>query len=106
MRVYIEAAFRKQGGEVYIGEEAWTHLESLAGDTMAKFIERYVRGPIQMLLAEGEQPMLDLRAVSEGNFIDIALGNECLHILRSAPEPTDDLADAMPSDAADGIPGA
>jgi hypothetical protein len=101
----LEAAFRKQRGEVYIGEDAWTHLESLAGPTMSKFIERYVRGPIQTLLAQGEKPLLELRAVFEQNAVDIALGNEHLHILRSTPAATDDAEDPMPSDADDAMPG-
>jgi hypothetical protein len=102
----LEAAFRKQKGEVYIGERAWAHLESLAGDTMAKFIERYVRGPIQALLTEGDKPLLDLRAKFGAGAIDIGLGTECLHILRGIPEPTDDAEDEMPPDADDAIPGA
>jgi len=102
----LEAAFRKQRGEVHIGEDAWTHLEGLAGETMAKFIDRYVRGPIQTLLAEGEKPLLELRAALGHDSIDIALGNEHLHILRSTPAPTDDDEDSMPPDADEAIPGA
>ena len=43
-------AFRGQNGEVYVGEAAWEHLEELAGATMSRFLERYVRTPIQDLL--------------------------------------------------------
>jgi hypothetical protein len=102
----LEAAFKKQKGDVYIGEQAWRHLESLAGDTMSKFIDRYVRGPIQSLLHEGEQPLLELRAKFGPEIIDIALGSEILHILRSPPEPTEDGEDEMPGDADAMIPGA
>jgi hypothetical protein len=101
----LAAAFRKQRGEVYIGEDAWVHLESLAGDTMSNFIERYVRGPIQTLLAEGEKPLLELRAVFEQDAIKIALGSDHLHILRGTPALTDDAEDSMPPDADDAIPG-
>ena len=102
----LEAAFKKQKGEVYIGERAWSHLESLAGQTMAKFVERYVRGPIQTLLAEGDKPLLDLHARLQPDAIDIGLGRETLHISRGKPRPTDDAEDAMPPDADDAIPGA
>lgn len=101
----LESAFRKQRGEVFIGDAAWTHLESLAGDTMAKFIDRYVRGPIQALLVEGEKPLLDLRAALGSDAINIALGTERLRIVRSTPEPTDEAEDSMPPDADDAIPG-
>jgi hypothetical protein len=101
----LEAAFKKQKGEVYIGDRAWSHLESLAGDTMAKFIERYVRGPIQTLLAEGDKPLLDLHARLRPDAVDIGLGREILHISRGKPQPTEDAEDAMPPDADDAIPG-
>ncbi len=101
----LEAAFKKQKGEVYIGDRAWSHLESLAGETMATFIERYVRGPIQALLAEGDKPLLDLHARLHPDAIDIGLGREILHISRSKPQPTEDDEDAMPLDADDAIPG-
>lgn len=38
--------FKEYGGRAYTGEEAWDHLEEKAGDTLSKFLEKYVRGPI------------------------------------------------------------
>jgi hypothetical protein len=70
------------------------------------FVERYVRGPIQTLLAEGDKPLLDLHARAQPNTIDIGLGLEILHISRSAQQPMDDSGDPMPPDADDAIPGA
>ncbi len=102
----LEAAFKEQKGEVYIGEQAWRHLENLAGDTMAKFIDRYVQGPIQSLLVEGDEPLLELRAKFESSAIDIGLGSEILRILRSTSEVTNTGEDEMPPDADEAIPGA
>lgn len=48
----LKKAFLAKKGEVYIGEEAWGHLDSAAGATMSKFIDRYVKEPIQALLSE------------------------------------------------------
>jgi hypothetical protein len=101
----LEAAFKKQRGDVHIGERAWAHLESLAGETMAEFLDRYVRGPIQTLLAEGDKPLLDLHARAQQNAIDIGVGRETLHISRSTPQPTDDTDDPMPPDADEAMPG-
>lgn len=42
----LEEAFRARGGSAYLGNAAWEHLESEAGSTMARFIERYVRVPV------------------------------------------------------------
>jgi hypothetical protein len=43
-------AFKSNHGDAYLGDKAWAHLESAAGDTMARFLERYVREPIQRVL--------------------------------------------------------
>ena len=39
-------AFRAANGLVYIGDDAWAHLEGRAGPTMAVFLENYVRKPV------------------------------------------------------------
>jgi hypothetical protein len=101
----LKAAFLAQKGEVHIGEDAWTHLESLAGETMSAFLERYVRGPIQSLLSEGDKPLRDLTARAKSDSIEIALGTETLRIVRKKDAATDEAGDVMPSDADDVIPG-
>jgi hypothetical protein len=42
----LKAAFERAGGIAFIGDQAWEHLEGEAGQTMATFVERYVRRPI------------------------------------------------------------
>lgn len=49
----LQVAFQSCGGEVYSGSAAWAHLDSLAGPTMARFLERYVHEPIAALLQAG-----------------------------------------------------
>jgi hypothetical protein len=60
------ARFRASGGESYVGEAAWAHLAETAGPTMAEFIARYVRGPIQDVLTNAPDPLpsitLEMRA--------------------------------------------
>jgi len=41
--------FRDYGGTAYTGDDAWNHLEEKAGDTMAEFLEKYVRQPISQI---------------------------------------------------------
>ncbi len=40
------AAFKANGGRHYVGADAWAHMESKAGSTMATFLERYIRPPL------------------------------------------------------------
>ena len=43
-------AFENVGGETFVGQQAWEHLEAEAGDPLDRFLEKYVRSPIQRLL--------------------------------------------------------
>ena len=40
------AAFTANRGRHYVGADAWAHMESKAGGTMAVFLERYIRPPL------------------------------------------------------------
>lgn len=40
------AAFTANRGRHYVGADAWAHMESKAGGTMAIFLERYIRPPL------------------------------------------------------------
>lgn len=101
----LKAAFLAQDGEVHIGECAWAHLDSLAGETMSAFLERYVRGPIVSLLRHGDKPPRDLTARADTNSIEIAIGSERLRIARDIDSSLAEPKDAMPPDAGDVVPG-
>lgn len=45
----LQAAYEAKGGRAYLGEDAWKHLEEDAGEVMSKFIEKYVRRPIEVI---------------------------------------------------------
>jgi hypothetical protein len=66
------AEFEKYGGRAYIGDAAWHHLETEAGDTMGAFIENYVRTPIAEI--DGfSQELLDLTAKVDTELSQISL---------------------------------
>ncbi len=75
-------AFLAQDGEVYIGEDAWAHLDELAGPTMANFIDRYVRKPMASLLAEASEQLEPFTAFFEGSDIIFQVGEESIKIIR------------------------
>ena len=79
-------AFKACGGEVYIGDEAWKHLDELAGDTMSHFINGYVRAPIQDLLARRVERMPDLVARESKDSIELTVGSDTLRISRDTTE--------------------
>jgi hypothetical protein len=60
----LRAEYKRFGGNAYVGNEAWKHLEQEAGPTMATLIEKYVRRPISML-DEHAMELLDLYVCAE-----------------------------------------
>jgi hypothetical protein len=64
----LAGAFRAEGGLVYIGDEAWAHLEGRAGATMAVFLENYVRRPVADIGERMQAPLdMKLSARADGN---------------------------------------
>lgn len=100
----LKAAFLAQQGEVFIGQKAWEHLESVAGATMSKFIEQYVRAPIQALLAEVPSDGLpDLTLKMDRTELIINVGGEESKIRRAPPSLQDIGSEepAIPDDVED-----
>jgi len=102
----LVAAFKREGGEAFVGEAAWKHLDDLAGATMAKFLNQYIREPLNRLIAEEtEQPLPELTARDQGNVLSILIGGEELRIERHV-DATDDDGDELPGDVTDEMPNA
>lgn len=103
----LKAKFEKEGGEAYIGEDAWGYLHSLAGQTMAKFLENYVHLPIQELLSAvppnpDELPDL-LLTMSESRF-SVTIAGEKLTVARH-PSDEEGEESELPDDVEDEVPG-
>lgn len=88
----LQAAYREVGGDAYVGDAAWNHLEHEAGRTMAQFIERYVRVPVASVSSfeqaiEGDtgrraHVLQNLTAKVDGNDLTIVLGDHQRRIER------------------------
>ncbi|MGO9270114.1 MAG: restriction endonuclease [Terriglobia bacterium] len=92
-------AFLEEGGQVYIGQDAWKHLEQEAGPIMAKFIDKYVRAPLQALLDEAPKKLPSFFATLEDDDIRIAIGDEVLKIKRQPIAELAEPEDKLPDDA-------
>lgn len=82
----LMAAFAAAGGEAYVGDAAWRMLESEAGPVMTVFLERYVRAPLNELLAPMPVRLPDLRVVHRHNSLAFQVGGESLVVRRTADE--------------------
>ncbi len=70
---------------------------------MSRFLDKYVRAPIQGLLTQVGDQLPELTARHGNSFIDISVGGELLHIERNN-EPEDEAESGeMPEDAANDI---
>ncbi len=74
----LRAKFEAHGGRVFVGVDAWAHLDEQAGPTMAVFLEKYVRVPLDALLKEVPDPdaLPELRLRMSAGRITISVGGE------------------------------
>lgn len=93
--------FNDAGGETYIGESAWEHLEVQAGPVMSVFLERYVRKPLSLLLDDTHDslPPMTVRFVNDRD-IEFVIGNDKLCIER-AGDLFDGQPEYLPDDVSD-----
>jgi hypothetical protein len=55
------AAYETSRGQHYIGTNAWTHMKSKAGKTMAVFLKRYIRRPLSEMAKHEETKPENIR---------------------------------------------
>lgn len=94
----LNQAFIAAGGESYIGQAAWDHLASVAGSTMARFLEVYVHSPLQELLKETSQELPDLTLRMSTDHIIMEIGVEYITIQRNKTEEVTTENDKLPED--------
>ena len=56
----LSESFVVSGGQVYIGDDAWNHMEVQAGTIMSVFLEQYIRPPLQTMGQIGSNSIQDL----------------------------------------------
>lgn len=80
----LRRAFLDNGGEVYLGEAAWKHLEAEAGNTMAVFLERYVRIPLTRM-QEVEPRLSEISLTHNEDSVVITVAGHSIEIDRRVP---------------------
>ena len=102
----LSAAFAAAGGKTYLGDAAWRMLESEAGPVMSVFLKRYIRTPLNNLLAQTQAQLPDLRLVQGQDSVTLHVGGESLVVRRTEDEGAQSKDRPMPRDADDALPGA
>ncbi|MBJ7436508.1 MAG: hypothetical protein JHC54_12495 [Acinetobacter sp.] len=102
--VELESVFKANGGQVFIGDSAWQHLEDVAGPVMSIFLNLYVRRPLIQLIEHAEDPIEKLQLTVYGGNVSISIGEETMTILRENVTENNEVYD-MPSDVDEDLPG-
>lgn len=78
----LREAFDAAGGESFVGDSAWEHLNSMAGSTMAKFLDNYVHAPMLAVMDSAPQSLPPLTIRMESGDLAIRVGGETFKISR------------------------
>jgi hypothetical protein len=100
----LTRVFQRHKGRVYVGSEAWKHLESEAGRTMGIFLESYVRRPIDDLLRciPADLPTMTV-AMSQTQFT-LSIDGDVFSIDRNRTGLSED-DEELPEDVDEQLPG-
>jgi hypothetical protein len=97
-------AFAKANGDVYLGDEAWGHLESAAGKVMGTFLDKYVKDPIADILRSSAGSLPDFTVSSRPGAITFSIGDETLVIDRHESVELSTGNDEIPTDSGPVVP--
>lgn len=103
----LQKAFKDNGGEVFVGKKAWEHLDAQAGATMASFLEKYVRQPLEALLknAPKRDALPPLNLEMKPGCIHVLIGKEEFVVKRAPLAAAASEPDALPDDVDDSMAG-
>lgn len=77
------AKFTEHGGFHYVGADAWEHMDSKAGATMAVFLERYIRPPLTEMANHEDTGPESIQLSWASDEILIRGNTETIRILRT-----------------------
>ena len=75
-------AFKAAAGESFVGDAAWEHLNSLAGSTMARFLDLYVHTPMLAVMKDSPKSLPPLTIRVDSGDLAIDIGDETFKVSR------------------------
>ncbi len=102
--IELTDAFVEAKGEVFLGDEAWGHLENAAGKVMATFLDKYVKRPIADILQSSLDKLPDFTMKYTPEAISFMIGDETLVIPRREISSLATEIDVIPDDSDSGPP--
>jgi len=102
----LRKAFHAKKGMTYVGDEAWKHLDETAGPTMARFIENYVRKPIDQVLTSTDVSPPAISMSIDATEFAFTIDGETVTYPRKPGAIDSNGVDPLPDDVDDELPGA
>lgn len=81
----LKAEYVRYGGNAYIGNDAWRHIEEKAGAVMGLFVEKYIRNPLREVDST-YTTLRPIRLTNAGTELVVQVGEESFSISRSATQ--------------------
>lgn len=78
----LQKAFHDVGGDSFIGEDAWSHMEEKAGHVIATFIESYIKTPLLAIAESEEENMSDIYLQWTDSAISVSDGKATYEVKR------------------------
>jgi hypothetical protein len=78
----LKAEYEKYGGDAYIGNDAWKHIEEKSGNVMGKFVEKYVRTALREV-DESYSSLQPIHLINTDSEIVIQVGAHSFSIPRT-----------------------
>lgn len=75
------AEYSKYGGSAFVGDAAWKHIEDKAGNTMGKFVEKYIKVPLKEV-ETSHKNLQPIRLFSTDTEISLQIGSYTSSIMR------------------------
>lgn len=70
----LEKAFLDAGGESYIGEDAWSHMEKKSGKVISTFLEKYIKAPLVNIANQEEEQLSNIYLAWDEDKITVSDG--------------------------------
>ena len=71
----LSEEYERYGGSAYVGDEAWDHLAGRAGEVMGRFVDRYVRKPLEEV-ETSHTALQPIRLAETDDGITVQVGTE------------------------------
>jgi hypothetical protein len=79
----LSTAFRRYDGIVYVGEQAWSHLEERSGTMMSRFIDNYIKPPLKKINEFDTPTLSPIKLIWDGDRVVIQSESRKYEILRA-----------------------